>query len=221
MPKNNFSRARRQAKSAIDQEIEALARAGLLHEELGLPRACELANEAIEQAVLWGQWYEARQQSRQSAKSAHKDRGDACRRLERRLASFVWRYAQHPPAGVDPLSFSFITHARALFEEFDRIVATRASKARAGNPSNPWLLGFIWGMAVGWRQLTFANIGSVGRFPRFVQAGLDMAAADKGLTVSETLVKTAIARFRMRERAWLRPVVGGGKNEAPRAPNTY
>jgi hypothetical protein len=213
MPKSSrLRRARRAAAQPIDAEVEVLADAGLLHEKLDLSRAYELARKAVDQAALWARWYEERQQARQSAKSAHKDRADDCRRLGEQLASFVGQYAQRPPAGLASLSSSFLTHVNALFDELDwRATTPPPASGKSGHPSDPWLLGFIWGMSVGWRQLTPANIGTVGRFPRFVQAGLDMAAPDRVSAALQTLIKTAIARFRMRERAWLQPVARGGK----------
>jgi hypothetical protein len=79
-----------------------------------------------------------------------------------------------------------------------------------GAPSDNWLLGYIWRMGVGWCEFTTANISPRGYFPRFLSYGLkglrrDNESIDYEPIDLESLIKTAIKRFHMKSKEWLRP----------------
>src|SRR5262249_13151417 len=74
-----------------------------------------------------------------------------------------------------------------------------------GRPCDAWMLGYVWAMAQGWKQLTTLPITTRGRFPRFLEQGLKVLKPDREILEWESLIKTAIQRFRLKGEKPLQP----------------
>lgn len=226
---SSTSRApRRQPRpSPIHDEIQALASAGKIRKELiherddgteDLSEAHALVMATISDAKRWGSYYDRRRRGAPAVAARRKQLGCAIERMADRLDKFVREHGASIAQSVDHLAPAEHPLSPTSAEESLRDIAALSERmdlmSRAfaeplpghlGRKSDFWLLGFVWGMAVGWRQLTAAPVSPRGRFPRFLAAGL--AQVDPTLPGPgwEPLVKTAIERFAMRSKKWLRP----------------
>jgi hypothetical protein len=228
------STSNRRARRPIDKEIEALAEAGLLWDTLisrengcdDLGKAYEIADDAVDQALKWGTWYERYWQHQREVELEQKELAKESLRIGRELSSFAERLSSFaelqrrspitPPIArpsVDSAIQAAAAELAARLEELSLAYPVKVNK-EDGHPSDRRLLGFVWGMAAAWRQLTPANLGTTGRFVRFLQAGFETVRPGEKAPEWQTKVKTAIKRFGMGERGWLQPVVRGriGKN---------
>src|SRR5262249_13090252 len=160
---SNSSSSRR----PIDKEIEALADAGLLYDTLitrkngrdDLSKAYALACDAVDdQAFKWGTWYERQRQHQREVALTHKKLSKKCQRIGCELSSFIvrqgWSLIRYPVAR--PSVYSIIRGATELGARFEGLSLAYGHSSKInkkdGHPSDRWLLGFVWGMAVAWRQ---------------------------------------------------------------------
>jgi hypothetical protein len=75
-----------------------------------------------------------------------------------------------------------------------------------GRSSDAWRLGFIWAMAMGWKELTHRPCAARGFFERFVQNGFKLLKPDDtGPDDWRSLIETAQRRFCLDDEKPLRP----------------
>ena len=75
-----------------------------------------------------------------------------------------------------------------------------------GRPPDEWMLGFVWTMAWGWKLLTTLPITPRGYFTQFLEQGFKLLRPDiEDPPEWESLVKTAIKRFRLKSTKPLQP----------------
>jgi hypothetical protein len=205
--------------AAFDAEVRALADKGLLYKEAWW-RAGAQDDRLVEAAVAFarraivatnnGDCFEEQGKRLRTARKnrihLHRDTIE----LQQQLEIYLKRHGRELPF------YDFLRDGRlvSLYSEIQRIIdlldllegyalLTKTPKpVKKGRPANFWMLGFIWGMAVCWRQLTLANISSApsGRFFRFVHAAL--AAVRPDLKLTESVIDTAIKRFHMKNPEW-------------------
>jgi hypothetical protein len=109
-----------------------------------------------------------------------------------------------------PLPAQMKTNAQTLRTDITELERRREEYLKSaggieGRPSDAWMLGYVREMARGWTLLTTLPITPRGYFVRFLQDGLKLLRPDKELTDLESLIKTAIKRFRLKSTKPLQP----------------
>jgi hypothetical protein len=210
-------------------EIDVLARTGQLRKELiwiradgskDLSEAYGLREQTISEARRWASYYERRRAAGRAAARQYKRLASAADAAGRKLEAFTRNHGTRLMRAVERLAPSehslspqsitkLLEEAAALGGRFKQLSETciEPLPGAMGRPSNDWLLGFIWRMAVGYRELTTAKISPRGHFPRFLRHGLISLGPDNDPGELESLIKTAIERFQMKQpmAKWLRP----------------
>src|SRR5262249_48757636 len=102
---------------------------------------------------------------------------------------------------------STVQSLRAVISQLERLreESSKSIPGIEGRPCDAWMLGYVWAMAQGWKQLTTLPITTRGRFPRFLEQGLKVLEPDRELLEWESLIKTAIQRFRLKGEKPLQP----------------
>ena len=169
---------------SVKGEIAALARAGKLRVQ-SLEEASALTKRIIEEAIRWAEQYERKLEGRPHISDERKCFGRAAFSEAARLRNFLLKY--HVAVGEPlappkyPLSRRHIAkvlrHAAMLAERLEQIsrACNEPIPGIQGRPPDGWLLGFIWGMAAGWRELTTAKVTPRGYFSRFLQPAFEIA----------------------------------------------
>jgi hypothetical protein len=212
MTTTSTARRRRLVGPSIEDEIDALVQDRKLRVSVSGARA--LVDRAIEDAHRWAEYYDRKLKSTPRVSSDRKRFGHTAHNESVRLRKFMREYRRafcEPSAPPEhALSWSALTKTfedlAAVADRLDQIsnACSEPSPGIQGRPSDGWLLGFIWGMAIGWRELTTAKISPRGHFPRFLQAALSRLHPDVSHDW-EPLIKTAVKRFSMNKVKWLRP----------------
>jgi len=220
---------RQPPRRQLDDEIDALACTGKLRKELISIRAdgskdfsevYALIEQTNSDARLWALYYERRRAAGRAAAQQYKRLASAADAVARKIEAFTRKHGARlmraaerlapPEHSLSPQSITkLLEEATALGGRFKQLSETciEPLQGSMGRPSNDWLLGFIWRMAVGYREMTTAKISPRGHFPRFLRHGLISLGPDNDPGELESLIKTAIARFQMKQpmAKWLRP----------------
>jgi hypothetical protein len=204
--------AEQQGHDPVEEEIRNLDHKSKL--KLGIGEARAMVERTIGDAQRWATYYQRKAKGAPKVATKRKEFGRAASSEAARLRELV---SQEPPRMVDrrapadhPLSkASLATLAEDAIKLAERIeqvakACNEPAPGIRGRPSDAWLLGFIWGMAVGWLELTTAKIAPRAHFPRLLQAALARIEPDCAPDL-EPLVKTAIKRFALDQQQWLRP----------------
>jgi hypothetical protein len=168
--------------------ITALGSAGLLlpkligkdAKDLTEDEANALVDRMIGDGLRWARYYERKLEGARPLSKERGSFGESTIRVAKRLDEFVGEFHagfSDPFAPPEhPLSRASreraLQDASALAECLRNIGQACEAPAPGilGRPSDGWLLGFIWGIAVGWRDLTPAVISREdGYFVRFLE----------------------------------------------------
>jgi hypothetical protein len=203
--------AEQQGPDLVEEEIHDLDHKRKLKLDIGEARA--LVERTIGDAQRWATYYQRKAKGAPKVATKRKEFGRAASSEAARLRELISesrRIVDRRAPADHPLSKAFLAtlaeDAIELAKRIDQIAEACNEPAPGiqGRPSDTWLLGFIWGMAVGWLELTTAKIAPRAHFPRLLQAALARIEPDCAPDW-EPLVKTAIKRFALDQQQWLRP----------------
>jgi hypothetical protein len=173
--------------------------------------AFALIESTISQAHQWGRYYEKRHKQQLSRARQRKRLARATKTAAKRLRLFVRRHWAGLTAAIEPLASQThpLSHTsiNAILEHAARLESVADTLAKPlpgtkGGPTDARVLGFIWGMAHGWAQLTTFKIGPHGGFPEFLQAAW---GTHRPAPNWEALIRIAVRRWRITGARWLRP----------------
>ncbi len=202
----------------IDDEVRTLVRDKIIvANESGLPSLHSIhqaAREAVYDGCVWGDYYalyKLRQQPaiRANAKLIQADTRDLIGRIDDYLAAHSstllhGQFTRPPqPAGVQ---IEKIVSALTALEEVLNL-AKALPMDSGGRPGDPWKVGFVFGVSLGWVGLTSLRITESSRFLSFVAQGGSTVHPD-GDFLSDSwasAVRTAIRTFGLTSdgRSWL------------------
>jgi hypothetical protein len=178
----------------------------------------ELVRQTLSEAARWADYYQSQQRNRRAiakqrvtfARSMKTDI-KKFRKTENRTVGLILALEEALAPTNHPLQPEEIKRTlqtlRALISRLERMreECSKSIPGIEGRPGDAWLLGYIWAMARGWKQLTTLPITPRGYFTRFLEQGFKLLRPDREAPDWESLIKTATQRFRLKSEKPLQP----------------
>ena len=207
----------RRPKLPIDHVVRDFVRDGTIVERLDSD-VFLTARQAVIDGCMWGDYYArfkllAQPTLRGQAKMIQEDAAAAIGLL----AEFISEHGtsidqvQRESSGNDLKAGHVIralSAARDALTDLSLDAVAVTSRSTGGAPGKPWRVGFVWGIGLGWRDLTGRRASPSSRdFMRFLEEGhRSIATGDQASSDDWTsAVRTATSRFQVGdEAAWLK-----------------
>ena len=178
----------------------------------------ELVRQTLSDAARWADDYQSQQRNRRAIAKQRKTLARTIKRDIEKLRKTVNRIVDSTPALEEahaPINHPLQPAEIKRTEQSVRADISRLERLREecrksipgieGRPGDAWLLGYVCKMAEGWKKLTTLSITPRGRFSRFLEEGLKLLRPSREAPAWESLIKTAIRRFRLKDDEPLQP----------------